>query len=307
MESAFIHWLREHCPVDERLKLPIGDDAAVLGWSRDQDLVLAADLLADGVHFRLAEHDPRRIGHKALGANLSDLAAMAATPIAAFVSICLPRKQAGWLAREIYQGMFPLAAEFSISIAGGDTNVWDGPLVINVTVIGRAPAAGVWRRDGAEPGDVILVTGELGGSLAGRHLDCRPRVAEALALAENYSVHAAIDISDGLLLDLSRVCEASSCGAEIRLDALPISPDAERLSAADPDDETPLDRALSDGEDFELLLVMPPEAAERLIAEPPFATPVSIVGRMTTEAGLRGIDSRGDTHLLTPAGFWHDE
>ncbi len=122
------------------------------------------------------------IGRKCLGVNLSDIAAMAGRPVAAVVSVALPRARAAEIAMGLHAGIEALAREFDVALAGGDTNAWDGPLVVSVTVLGEATGRGPVRRSGAVVGDVVLVTGPLGGSLLGRHLDPRPRVREALAL-----------------------------------------------------------------------------------------------------------------------------
>src|SRR5439155_14937210 len=182
-----------------------------------------------------------------------------AAPLAALVSLALPRQGGESLAQRLYEGMLPLAAEFDCPIAGGDTNSWDGPLVISVTALGEVPPQRRWLRNGAHPGDAILVTGEFGGSIRGRQFDFRPRVREALWLADNATVDAAIDVSDGLSLDLFRICEASGCGAVIELSSIPIAEAAMQMSRED--GSSPSDHALGDGEDFELILVVPPDVA----------------------------------------------
>ena len=187
MEADFLRWLREHLPPHPLLKLGIGDDAAVLATAGRSDVVVTTDLLADGVDFDLKKHEPRRIGHKALAVNLSDLAAMAARPLAAVISLNLPRQDGMRIATELYEGMLPLAERYRVAIAGGDTNSWDGPLVISVTALGEVTADGPLRRSGAQPGDRIIVTGSFGGSILGRHLDVQPRIDEALLLNQRYS------------------------------------------------------------------------------------------------------------------------
>jgi len=259
MESHLIAWLRERLSGHRRLRLGPGDDAAVLRLADRSDCVVTTDLLSDGVDFVLARTAPRRIGHKALAANLSDLAAMAARPVAAVVALALPRQGGLELAKELYEGMLPLADRFDLAIAGGDTNSWDGPFVISVTAIGETTDRGPLLRFGAKPGDRIIVTGEFGGSILGRHLDFEPRVAEALLLHERYSLHAGIDVSDGLSLDLSRICAESGCGAVIDVDRIPIAAAAEdsgfrvqgseQMRIEPKGDWTALDHALSDGED----------------------------------------------------------
>ena len=184
--------------------------------------------MSDGVDFRLAKDDPRLIGRKALAVNLSDLAAMASQPIAAVIAIALPRVGIGSLtpldlAKQLYEGLLPLAAEFDVALAGGDTNTHDGPLVISITALGTLTDRGPLTRRGGQPGDKLLVTGSLGGSILRHHFNFTPRIREAILLHERYELHAGMDISDGLALDLSRLADESGCGAVIRTDQLPIS------------------------------------------------------------------------------------
>ena len=142
MEREFIHWLRRRLPPHPLLRLGPGDDAAVLNLAASKECVITVDMLTDGVDFKLDEIDPRRAGRKALAANLSDLAAMAARPLAGVVALCLPRKNGRQLAEELYEGMLPLAERYDLAIAGGDTNSWDGPLVISITLLGAVGRAG---------------------------------------------------------------------------------------------------------------------------------------------------------------------
>src|SRR5690349_8996728 len=160
MERDLVRWLLDRLPKHGRMVLGAGDDAAVLGMQAGNDLVATTDMLMDGVDFRLSEHEPERIGRKALAVNLSDLAAMAAAPVAALVSLALPARGGETLAKRLYEGMIPLATEFDCPIAGGDTNSWDGPLVISVTALGEVPQSRRWLRSGARPDDAIIVTGQ---------------------------------------------------------------------------------------------------------------------------------------------------
>lgn len=308
MERELIAWLAAHLPASRHLRLGIGDDAAVLSWNVGADMVVTTDSVTDGVDFILADIDPRLAGHKALGVNLSDLAAMAAEPVAAVVSLVLPRTgvnalSALELAVELYHGLLPLAERFGVAIAGGDTNTWDGSLAISVTAIGRTTARGPLTRSGAKPGDAVLVTGRLGGSILGRHLRVEPRVREALLLHQRYELHAGMDISDGLALDASRLAAASGCGVAIDLELIPVSDDAVKLAAATR--QSAVDHALGDGEDFELLLACPPATAERIVREQPLDVPVTRIGRCVDEPGLWRIDQAGGLTPLATAGFVH--
>ena len=304
MESEFFRWLEGRLPAHPRVPIGPGDDAALIRLAAGGETLVTVDMISDGVDFDLSTTSPRRIGHKALAINLSDLAAMAARPLAAVVALALPRKNALPLAQELYEGLLPLAERYGVAIAGGDLQTWDGPLVISVTLLGEATARGPLLRRGALPGDLIVVTGSFGGSILGKHLDCEPRVNEALRLHERYQLHAGMDVSDGLSLDLSRLCEASRCGAVLEVDRVPISEAAHQLAAAGMDQQTALDRALSDGEDFELLLAVPPEDAKRVLREQPLEIPVSIIGRFVAEPGLWASNA-GGTRVLTPRGYEH--
>ena len=320
MEAEFHRWLREHLPAHPSLPLGLGDDAAVLALAGRSNVVVTTDLLSDGVDFRLADKDldPQRVGRKALAVNLSDLAAMAAKPLAAVISIALPRRTGSdaalRLAISLYEGLLPLAEEFDVAIAGGDTNTHDGPLVICVTALGEVTERGPLTRSAGRPGDKLLVTGKLGGSLLGHHLDFTPRIREALLLHERYQLHAGMDISDGLALDLSRLATESGCGAVIHVDRLPISDAAHELARLESPQLTrigfPMNaakdamwRALGDGEDYELLLAAP--AAEALLHDQPLECGITCIGELISENGLWQQTADGNRQWLAPTGWQH--
>lgn len=308
METDFVAWLRARLPADRRLEVPLGDDAAVLRPPAGRRTVVTVDMLMEGTDFILGADCPgQAVGHKALAVSLSDLAAMGARPEAAFVAVALPRHGGEALGREIELGIERLATEHGVTLAGGDTNAWEGPLVISTTAIGSVAPGAAWRRDGARPGDLIVVTGAFGGSLLGRHLAVVPRVREALDIAERFPVHAAIDCSDGLSLDLARMMAASGTCGVIRPADVPIHPDAARRAARD--GGTALDHALGDGEDFELILAMPPEAARALVAAagtPPLDLPITVIGVVEEGAGLVAETAAGVRSPLEPRGYVHD-
>lgn len=305
MEREFIHWLRERLPAHPLLRLGLGDDAAVLDMANSPQCVVTVDMLTDGVDFILSEIDARRAGRKALAANLSDLAAMAARPLAGVVALCLPRKDGLQLAVELYEGMLPLAEKYDLIIAGGDTNSWDGPAAISITLLGAVTEHGPLRRGGARPGDRIVVTGSFGGSILGRHLDFEPRVFEALNLNADYRLQAGMDVSDGLSLDLARLAEESGVGAALELQHVPVADDARRLVERLDDGSTALDHALSDGEDFELILAVEPDEVRRLLAEQPLDVPLTDIGEFIAEPGLWQIDADGLRTALASQGWEH--
>ena len=305
MESAFIDWLRQRVSPHPGVRLGPGDDAALVRVGGGE-CVVTVDLLTDGVDFRLGIDAPRRIGRKALAVNLSDLAAMAARPVAAFPAVALPRNGGAEIARELLSGMLPLADDFQVALAGGDTNSWDGALVLSVTLIGELTEHGPLLRSGARPGDQILVTGEFGGSFLGKQFDFQPRCREAILLKSRYDLHAGIDVSDGLARDLWHVCEESQCGAVVNIDAIPIAPAAHDYARRLADGSTPLEHALRDGEDFELILAVPPGDAERVLAAQPLSgVHLTRIGEFVPERGLWQIGADGTRRELPATGFEH--
>jgi thiamine-monophosphate kinase len=259
-------------------------------------------MLLEGSCFRLAEAGPFRVGRKAMAVNLSDIAAMAGRPIAAFVSLGLPRSNGREIAEALYQGMCDVADRFQTAVAGGDTNSWDGGLVVSVTVVGQSSTRGAVLRTGARPGDWLFVSGPLGGSIRGKHLNFTPRINEALRLHEIADLHAMIDISDGLGADLGKLCAESRCGAVVRADDVPISIAAREMGTAS---ASPLDHALGDGEDFELLFAVRPADGERLLATQPIPEiTLSNIG-VCVESGL-WIERATGREPLEPRGYEHE-
>jgi thiamine-monophosphate kinase len=306
-EFVFIDWLRRRTPTSGRVLLGPGDDAAILRWSNGPNCLVTTDMLLEGSCFHLAETHPnapgagtaRQIGRKAMAVNLSDIAAVAGVPVSAVVSVGLPRKGGRALAEELYLGLREMADTFDTAIIGGDTNSWDGPLVINVALLGEATLRGSVRRKGARPGDKLLVTGPLGGSLLGKHLDFTPRVREALALHAAVDLHAMIDISDGLAADVAHLSAESGCGVVLLADAIPIADAARSLA----DTRTPLEHALGDGEDFELVFAVTAADAESLLRSPPVPG-LSIIGECINQAGL-WLDENDQRRPLPPLGYVH--
>ena len=300
-EFALIEWIRLRAGEHPRLPLGIGDDAASLRFPEPADCLLAVDMLMEGVHFRIPPVTARDVGRKALAVNLSDVAAMAGRPLAALVSVALPRDRDRELAFELHRGLQDLADEFGVALAGGDTNAWDGPLVISVTVVGEATGSGPVKRSGARPGDWIMTTGEFGGSLAGKHVSFQPRIEEAMRLHRSVSLHAMIDVSDGLAADLHHILEESGTGAVLFEEAIPVSNVARALG----DGRTPLEHALGDGEDFELLFAVSPDDGRQLLAQPPVDVPLSHVGEITAAGTFELADAAGKRKPLTPSGWQH--
>ncbi len=300
MEHGFIAWAKQRAARLPQVRLGIGDDCALIDPT-STDLVVTTDSLCEGTHFILSECGPRRVGHKLVAVNLSDLASMAAEPMAVFLSLCLPRNGSGELGAEIFEGVCESCERYAVAIAGGDTNVWDGPLVVHMTAIGRAPEGGCWTRRGASPGDAIVVTGSLGGSLLGKHLDFEPRLALARSLYGLGIVRAATDISDGLGIDLLNVTVASRCGAEIDIEKIPISQAAKQRAEAT--GHSPLEHAIGDGEDFELLLAVSADAIDTMPEQIDGVT-LTQIGTFSSRTGLWSRSKRG-LQQMAPRGYVH--
>lgn len=229
----------------------IGDDAAVLRYTKNTYLLFTSDMLIEGIDFDSKAH-PQEIGHKALACSLSDIAAMGGIPKYALISIGVPYKNPVKFIDGFYKGVLRLSGQFKTNIVGGDLS-FSKEIVIDVAMIGEVDKKRLTLRSGARPQDIIFVSGPLGGSLYGRHLKFMPRLKEAKYLVSNYKINSMMDISDGLSLDLHRLCQASNVGAVIYENLIPVSPDA----------KSP-DEALTMGEDFELLFVMPLDEARRM-------------------------------------------
>ncbi len=297
-EFQVIDWIQQRSVPHPQVPIGIGDDAALLAPTPGEEVIVTTDMLMDGRHFRVAKAAPELIGRKALAVNLSDIAAMGGRPIAAFISWALPRQGGRDLAQSLMAGMFSLAEEFNVAIAGGDTNSWEGPLVINVTLVGETVGGRRILRRGAQAGDSIFISGPVGGSLKGRHLTFTPRVREALDLVQRVRVSAMLDVSDGIASDLRHILTQSSMGATLEARSIPIHPDVDR--SLSPSEQ--LDRALTDGEDFELLFTLSPSEEQRLLAHPPVGwTPVRI-GTIDQEPGCRLMTQSGIEPLIR--GGW---
>ena len=258
-ESALIRWLTDQqSPMPAHVPLGIGDDMCIVAAGAET-VLLGSDLLLDGVHFDSATHSLESVGRKALACGLSDCAAMAVQPRAATVSVALPDSFNLSHAKALYTEMRALGERFECPVTGGDTTSWSHPLAIDVTVMARPyPGLQPVLRSGAQPGDGLYVTGPLGGSLLGRHLTFEPRVHEAHRLAKNLgcALHAMLDISDGLSLDLHRLCASSNVGARLDESLLEQVVHHDAVEAARGDGRSKLDHVLGDGEDFELLLAV---------------------------------------------------
>lgn len=250
-EDALVSRLTALIPADPLVLVGPGDDCAVVTDDNDARLLLKTDVVVEGIHF-LRETDPALIGRKALARAISDIAAMAGTPLHALVTLVLPGELDADYTETLFLGMVQLGEEFGVSVVGGETS--KGPLiVISVALTGFCNEEPVLR-NGGQPGDRVWVTGTLGGSIRGHHFTFTPRVKEATWLASGFRPTAMMDLSDGLAADLPRLAKASGCGWRIELDALPCT------EGSSPE------QAWSDGEDYELLFTTSPEMEEDLQA-----------------------------------------
>jgi thiamine-monophosphate kinase len=302
-ENELVEWLRTRFGSSAvGVPIGIGDDMAVIDIE-DNLVAVTADMLMDGVHFDTRKHSYDQIGRKAIACSLSDCAGMACLPRAATVSVALPNTMSMEDVKLLYEGMARIADEFGCAVAGGDTNSWAGPLVIDVAMVAEPIAVrGPVRRSDARVGDTIYVSGQLGGSLAGKHLTFTPRLELADRLAQQPGLHAMMDISDGLSMDLWRLCRASNCHAELDVDAVMETVSDAARQQAGADGRSPLEHALHDGEDFELLVV----GTAVLRHEQYLLIPV---GRVTAirhgESTLSMLYADGRREPLEPQGYEH--
>ncbi len=300
-EFELIDRLTRSLPTNKSVVVGAGDDCAVLDLGLgDRLLLFKTDAVVEGIHF-LSGAPPEKIGHKALGRCLSDIAAMAGTPSSALVTIALPPNFDPTRVEAVYAGMTALARQHEVAVVGGETTTNPDRMLISVALLGWVARGKAVLRSGAEVGDALFVTGELGGSLSGKHLEFEPRLAEARWLVQHFSIHAMLDISDGLAGDLRHILKASRVGAELLSTAIPISR-AARGSA-----KSPLLAALTDGEDFELLFTVASRQAVPLLDawKKHFAElPLSCIGRITAREGITIRDQHG-LRPLTAHGYEH--
>jgi thiamine-monophosphate kinase len=306
-EFELIQRLTHSLPTNPSVVVGAGDDCAVLDVGMpDRLLLFKTDAVVEGVHFT-PQTPPEKVGHKALGRCLSDIAAMAGTPTAALVTIGLPGAFKPEAVEAIYAGLNALARRHQVAVVGGETTSNPSGVFISVALLGWVPRGKGVLRSGAEVGDAIFVTGELGGSLAGKHLDFEPRLAEARWLAQQFSLHAMLDVSDGLAGDLRHILTASRVGAELLSTAIPISREARRAAKVGSAAKPPMLAALSDGEDFELLFTVAGRDAVPVLDAwkkqfPSLA--LTCIGRIKEGEGIILRDKQG-VRPLTAHGFVH--
>jgi len=306
-EFELIARLTHSLPTNDSVVVGAGDDCAVLECGdKNRQLLFKTDAIVEGIHFT-ADTPPEKIGHKALARCLSDIAAMAGTPAAALVTIGLPKKFEPEFVEEIYNGLNALAKRHGVAIVGGETTTNPERVLISISLIGFVPRGKAALRSGAKVGDAIFVTGELGGSISGRHLEFEPRLAEARWLAENFPIHAMMDVSDGLAGDLRHILNAGKCGAELLKSAVPISRAAKEISKRGDAAKPAFVGALTDGEDFELLFTVAGKDAVPLLDVWKKQFPklkLSCIGKIVEGEGITLRDQTG-IQSLSAHGYAH--
>ena len=306
-EFELIAQLTQSLARNKSVVVGAGDDCAVLDLELpDKFLLFKTDAVVEGIHFH-ATTEPEKIGRKALARCLSDFAAMAGTPTAAVVTLALPKDfDAGFL-KKIYEGINRLAEVHGVAIVGGETTTNPERTLISISMVGTVAKAKCILRAGAKAGDAIFVSGELGGSLSAKHFDFEPRLIESRWLAENFSIHSMIDVSDGLAGDLRHLLHAGQVGAELLSSAIPISRDAKLQARAESSAKPPLLAALTDGEDFELLFTIASRDAVQLVDEWKKQFPkvrLSCIGKITKNLGLQLREEKG-VRTLSAHGYVH--
>ena len=315
-EVGWIERIRRRAvpPPKSGVFLGIGDDCAIFrARGAADDLLFTTDMLIEDVHFRRATHSAGDVGWKALARGLSDIAAMAGQPVAAFLSLALPRDlPQNWL-RRFTRGLLKLAERYGVILAGGDTAESPHGILADIVVVGSVPKGKVILRSGARPGDRIYVSGELGGSAAAvgmfnkkrvkpnarshpRHFFPEPRIALGRYLRENRLLSAMIDTSDGLSTDLAHLCEESGVGAELLAEAVP------RAIVGKPPREVDLELALDGGEDYELLFTVP---ARKPIPSRIANVPITQIGYITRGRKIFLTNREGLKRELAPQGWEH--
>ena len=306
-EFQLIARLTQSLPTNASVVTGVGDDCAVLDLGVPEKLILfKTDAVVEGVHFTRAT-PPEKIGRKALARCLSDIAAMAGTPTAALVTIALPADFDAAFVVKIYDGLNALAAKQAVAIVGGETTTNPERILISISLLGTVPRAKPLLRSGAKVGDAIFVTGELGGSLAAKHLEFEPRLAEARWLAEHFSIHALMDLSDGLAGDLRHILNASRLGAQILKTAVPVSRAAKLAARGNSSAKPAFVAALTDGEDFELLFTVASKDAVKLLDAWKQKFPdvkLSCIGKIVAGAGILIRDKHG-SHQFNAPGYVH--
>jgi thiamine-monophosphate kinase len=308
-EFELITRLAPTLATNEQVVRGVGDDCAVLDLGIKDELVLfKTDAVVEDTHF-MRDAAPEKVGRKALARALSDIAAAAGKPTSCLVTIGLPKNFDPAYVLAFYEGLNAIAREYDVSVAGGETTRTTGPMFVSVALLGTVPRDRVITRAGAKVGDAIFVSGELGDSISGKHLEFEPRIKEAQWLAQNFTVHAMMDLSDGIAGDLRHILNASKVGAELFSEAIPITRSAKLKARFESSAKPPLLAALTDGEDYELIFTISAKEAVAVLDgwKTNFPkTKLSCIGKIVSQPGLRLRDKLG-IRELPKHGYTHFE
>jgi len=290
-EFGLIKRLQKKIKTDSSVVAGSGDDCAVLKLDKNKYQLFTTDMIIEGIDFRKNDN-LELVGRKALAISISDIAACAGLPKQAVVALGLPKNMQVKQIDLLAEGLFDLAKKFKINIVGGDISAAD-KLIINVSMLGDVEKNKLCLRRGAKVGDIIMVTGDFGGSIKGKHLKFTPRLKEARFLVDNFKINAMIDVSDGLIQDLGHILEQSSVGAVLYESLIPLSKAAEGL-----------EDALCSGEEFELLFSASRDWASKIIKSHKYH--FKVIGEIMPEAfGLRLIDLNNKYSKLKLQGYRH--
>jgi thiamine-monophosphate kinase len=301
-EDKITNWFAHQRKLpQDKFPIGIGDDMAQINLGGDKSVLITTDMLLEGTHFDLETASIEQIGYKSMAASLSDCAGMITKPLAAVVSVALPKTFQQNQLKQLHNGIVRAGDKYNCPLIGGDITVWKtaGKLAVNVAMLSVPYNSNQpLQRNGAKIGDCICVTGKLGGSGMGKHLDFTPRVCEAEKISTIASLNSGMDLSDGLSSDLRRICSKSQVGAVIEENLTPISEQAKKQ-------ENPLQAALCEGEDFELLFTLSQDEYKKLKEKWHETLKITCIGKITEGKNIMLKYKNGKTKPLPADGYDH--